>query len=215
MFVRSGRPLPAPLPRLPLPTHHSTLCDVVSRESLLWSASVLDPPVFPDLRSEEQGRIAEPALGQPALVTAPVVLTLALLTARGQEVENVGGGSRLDRCPPANGRDVIGLGLWTAPDLVAFALGLWETGRNPQIATGLAATALNVTGRSLRTATNRVDSTRDPLLVGEVVVTVRGHAIPLAALMTIRDPLLVGEVVVTVRSHAIPLAVMCRVSSLL
>ena len=61
----------------------------MSREGLRWSAPVLDPPVFPDLRIEEQGRIAEPALGRPALVTGPVVLTLALLTARGQAVESV------------------------------------------------------------------------------------------------------------------------------
>ena len=85
LLVRSGHPLPAPLPRLPLPAHHSTLCDVVSRESLLWSAPVLDPPVFPGPRIEEQGRIAEPALGRTALVIALVVLALALLTARGRE----------------------------------------------------------------------------------------------------------------------------------
>ena len=85
LLIRSGRHLPAPLPRLPLPAHHSTLCDVVSRESFLWSAPVLDPPVFPDLRVEEQGRIAEPALGRTALVTAPVVLALALLTTSSRE----------------------------------------------------------------------------------------------------------------------------------
>ena len=159
---------------------------MVSRESLLWSAPVHDLPVFPDLRIEEQGRIAEPVLGWTALAIAPVVLALSLLTARGQAVESVRGGSRLDRCPPANGRDVIGLGLWTAPDRVAFAQGLGEIGRDPRIATVLAATALNVTGHVLRTATDHVDSIRDPLLVGEVVVTVRGHAIPLAALVTAR-----------------------------
>ena len=167
------------LPRLPLPAHHSTLCDMVSRESLLWYAPVRDPPVFPDLWIEEQGRIAEPVLGRTALAIAPVVLALALLTARGQAV---GGESRLDRYPPANGRDVIGLGLRTAPDRVAFALGLGEIGRDPRIAT-----ALDVTGRVLQTATNHVDSIRDPLLVGEVVVTVRGHVIPLAALVTARS----------------------------
>ena len=56
LLVRSGRPLPEPIPRLPLPAHHSTLCDVVSRENLWRSAPILDPPVFPDLRIEEQGR---------------------------------------------------------------------------------------------------------------------------------------------------------------
>ena len=32
LLGRSGLPLPAPLPRLLLPAHHSTLCDVMSRE---------------------------------------------------------------------------------------------------------------------------------------------------------------------------------------
>ena len=63
--------------------------------------------MFPDLRIKEQGRIAEPVLGQTALAFAPVIL--ALLTVRGQAVESVGGGSLLDRCPPANGRDVVRL----------------------------------------------------------------------------------------------------------
>ena len=134
---------------------------MVSRESLRWSAPVLDPPVFPDLRIEEQGRIAGPALGRPSLVTGPVVLALALLTACGQAVESVGGGPRLDRCPPASGR-------------IAFALALGETGLDPRIET-----AFDMTGRGLLTATGRVDSVCVPLLAGEVV-----HAIPLAALVT-------------------------------
>ena len=150
LLVRSGRPLPAPLPRLPLPAHHGTLCDVVSRESLRRSTPVLDPPVFPDLRIEEQGRIAGPALGRPPLVTGPVILALALLTARGQVVESVGGGPRLDRCPPASGRNVIGRSLQAASGRVAFALR--ETGRDPRIDTGLAETAFDVTGRGLLTA---------------------------------------------------------------
>ena len=177
LLVRSGRPLPAPLNRLTLPAHRSTLCDVMSRESLRWSAPVLDSPVFPDLRIEEQGRIAEPALGRTAPVTGPVVLALALLTARGQAVESVGGGPHLVRCPPAPGR-------------VAFALALGETGHDPRIDTCLAETAFDVSGRGLLTATNCVDSVRDPLLAGEVVVTVRGHAIPFVALpppLTARD----------------------------
>ena len=179
LLVSSGRPLPAPLARLPLPAHRSTLCDAMSRESLWWSAPVLDPSVFPDLRIEEQGRIAEPALGQTAPVTGPVVLALALLTARGQAVESVGDGPRLVRCPPA-----IGRGLWTAPGRVAFALALRETSHDARIDTGLAETAFDVTGRGLRTATDRVDSVGDPLLAGEVVVTVCCHTIPLAALVT-------------------------------
>ena len=83
LLIRSRRPLPAPLPLLPLPAHRSTLCDAMSRESLRRSAPVLDPPVFPNLQIEEQGRIAEPALGRTALVTGAAILALALLTARG------------------------------------------------------------------------------------------------------------------------------------
>ena len=127
LLVCSRLPLPAPLPRLPLPAHHSTLCDVVSRESLQGSTPVLDHPVFPDLQIKEQRRIVEPALGRTALVTGPVILTLALLTARGQAVESVEGGTRLDRCPPASGHCVTGRGLLTAPGCVAFALTLRET----------------------------------------------------------------------------------------
>ena len=96
-------------------SHRSTLCDTMSRESLRRSAPVLDPPVFPDLWIEEQGRIAEPALVRTAPMTGPVVLSLALLAARGQAVESIGGGPRLVRCPPASGR-----GLWTAPGRVAL-----------------------------------------------------------------------------------------------
>ena len=185
--ARSQRlPPPAPLPRLLLPAHHSTLCDVVSRESLRGSAPVLDPPVFPDLRIEEQGRIVEPAHGRTALVTGPVVLALAPLTARGQAVESVGGGTCLDRCPPTSGHGVTGRGLRTAPGRVAFALTLGETGHDPRIDTGLAKTAFDEPGRSLLTATGCADSVRVPLLAGEGAVTVRGHAISLVALVTAR-----------------------------
>ena len=161
LLVRSERPLPALLPRLPLPTHHSTLCDVVSRESLRRCAPVLDPRVFPELRIEEQGRIVGPALSRPALVTGPVDLAFALLPACGQAVESVVGGSHLGHCPLASGR-----GLRTATGRVVFVL------------------TLGVTGRGLRNATGHGDSARDSLLVGEVTVTARGHAIPLAALVT-------------------------------
>ena len=101
-------------------------------------------------------------------------------------VESVGGGRLLGRCSPTNGRDVIGCDLRIAPAPVAFALALGETGLDPRIDTGLAEIALDVTGRGLLTATDRVDSVRDPLLAEEVVVTVRGHAIPLVVLVTAR-----------------------------
>ena len=90
--------------------------------------------------------------------------------------------------PTANGRDVIGRDLWIAPATVAFALALGETGLDPRIDTGLGETALGVTGRGLLTAIDHVDSVRDPLLTGEVVVTVRGQAISLVVLVTARGP---------------------------
>ena len=78
-----GLPSPAPLPRLLLPTHRSTLYDVMSQGKLRRLAPILDPPAFPDLRIEEQGRIVEPALDRTALVTVAAILALAPLTARG------------------------------------------------------------------------------------------------------------------------------------
>ena len=178
LLVRSRRPLPALHPRWPLPAHHCTLCDVVGLESFRRSAPVHDPLVFPHLRVEEQGRIVEPALGRAALVAGLDDLALALLPARGQAVESVVAGTRLGRCPPACGR-----GLLTAISRVAFALArcLGETGRGPRAATGI---ALGVTGRDLLLATGLNGSVRDPLLIGEVDVTTRGHATPLAALVT-------------------------------
>ena len=76
-----------------------------------------------------------------------------------------------------------GCGLRTAPDHVAFALALREIGLDPRIDTSLAETALNVTDRGLLTATDPIDSVRNSLLAGEVVVTIRGRAIPLVALI--------------------------------
>ena len=98
LLVRSGRPLLALLPRWPLPAHHCTLCDVVSRESLPRSAPIRNPLVFPDLRIEEQGRIVEPALGRAAPVAG--LGNLAPLTARGQAVESVVAGTRLGSLLP-------------------------------------------------------------------------------------------------------------------
>ena len=160
LLGRDGLPLPAPLPWLLLPAHHSTLRDVMSREKFRRTAPLLDPP-----RIEGQGRIEELALGRIALVTVAVVLALAPLTVR---------------CPPASGRD-----LRTAPTLgtCALALALGETGLDPRIDTGLAGTALDVTGRGLLTATDHSDSVRVPPARREA----RGHAIFLPPL-TVRGP---------------------------
>ena len=97
-------------------------------------------------------------------------------------VESIGCGRLLGRCPTANGRDVIDRDLRIAPAPVAFVLR--ETGLDPRIDTGLAETALDVTGRGLLTATDHVGSARVPLLAGEVVVTAHGQAISLVILVT-------------------------------
>ena len=127
---------------------------------------MLDPPVFPVLQSEEQGRIAELARGWTSLGTVAVVLALAPLPVCGQGVESVGGGGLLGRCPPASGCD-----LWIAPTLGACTLVLGETGLDPWIDTSLAETVLSVTGRGLLTATDHVVSMRVPPLVGRLAVT--------------------------------------------
>ena len=137
------------------------------------------PPVVPDLRIEEHGRIRELMHGQVALVTVTVVLALAPLPVSGQEVESIEGGHRLGRSLPMCGRVEIGRGLLTATALGAYALVLGET--------GLAGTALGVTGGGLLTATGHVVSVRVPLLAREVAVTGRGHAISRVDLVTARS----------------------------
>ena len=132
LLIRSGRTLPALLPRLPLPALHCMLCEVVSSESLLRSTPVREPPVFPDPQLEEQGRIVEPALGRAALVAGLVDLALAPLPARGQAVKSVVGGTSLGRCPSASGHSLL-----TAISRVVFTLArcLGETGCGPRTAT--------------------------------------------------------------------------------
>ena len=115
--------------------------------------------MVPNLRIEEHGRIGERARGRTALVTVAVVLALAPLPVRGQEVE---GGRLLGRCPPASGRVACGRDLRIAPALDADALILGETSLDPRIDTGL-----TETGHGLLTATDHVDS----VLSGELAVT--------------------------------------------
>ena len=134
--------------------------------------------MVPDLRIEEHGRIRELVHGRVVLVTVAVVLALAPLPVRGQEVESIEGGHRRSRSLPVCGRVEIGRSLLTATALDACTLVLGET--------GLARIALGVTGRGLLTATGRVVSVRIPLLAGEVAVTVRGHAISRVDLVTAR-----------------------------
>ena len=129
------------------------------------------PLVVPDLRIEKHGRIRELVHGRVVLVTMAVVLALAPLPVRGQEVESVEGGHRRGRSLPVCGRVEIGRGLLTATALDVDALILGETGLDPRIDTGLAEIALGVTGRGLLTATGHVVSVRVPQLAGEVAVT--------------------------------------------
>ena len=58
-----------------LPAHRRTLDDVVSWEKFRRTAPTFDPPVVPNLRIEEHGRIGELALGRTALMTVAVALT--------------------------------------------------------------------------------------------------------------------------------------------
>ena len=83
---------------------------------------------------------------------------------------------------------MTGRGPRTTFDRVAFALArcLGEIGRSPRTTTGLGGIALDLTGHDLLIATGLGGSVRNPLLVEEVAVTARGHAIPLAALVTAR-----------------------------
>ena len=129
--------------------------------------------MVPDLRIEEHGRIRELVHGRVVLVTVAVVLALAPLPVRGQEVESVEGGHRHGRSLPVYVRVAIGRGLLTATAFDACALILGETGLDPRIDTGLAEIALDVTGRGLLTATDHVVSVRVPQLAREVAVTAR------------------------------------------
>ena len=77
--VRSGLPLPAPLPRLSLPIPRRTFDDVRNRERLRSLAAACYPPVVPDLRIEEHGRIRELDHDRVAPVDVAVVLALSPL----------------------------------------------------------------------------------------------------------------------------------------
>ena len=149
-----------------------------NRERLRSLAPACYPPVVPDLRIEEHGRIREPGHERVAPVDVAVVLALSPLPVRGQEVESVDTGHRPGRSLLVPAHAVTGRGLLTATGHGVEALGRGET--------GLAVTALGVTGRGLLTATGRSVSERVPLPVGEIGVTARGHTLSRVALMTAR-----------------------------
>ena len=185
--ARSRLPLPAPLPRLSLPIPHSTFNDVRNRGRLRSLAPACYPPVVPDLRIEEHGRIREPGHERVAPVDVAVVLALSPLPVRGQEVESVDTGHRPGRSLLVTAHAVTGRGLLTAAGRGVEALGRGVTGLDPRIDTGLAVTALGVTGRGLLTATGRAVSERIPLPAGEIGVTARGRTLSRVALVTARS----------------------------
>ena len=110
-----------------------------------------------------------------------VVLALAPLAVRGQEVESVEGGHRCCRSLPVCGSVAGGRGLLTTTALDVYALILGETGLDPRIDTGV---ALGVTGHGLLPATGHVSSVRVPQLAGEVTVTASGHSFSRVDLVT-------------------------------
>ena len=169
--IRSRLPLPAPLPRLSLPIPHRTFGDVRNRERLRSLVPACYPPVVPDLRIEEHGRIREPGHDRVAPVDVAVVLALYPLPVRGQEVESVDAGHRPGRSLLVPARAVTGRDLLIATGRGVEALGRGETSLDPWIDTGLAVTALGVSGRGLLTATARAVSERVPLPAGEIGVS--------------------------------------------
>ena len=127
---------------------HRTFHDVGIRGSLRHLAPAFYPPVVPDLQIEDQGRIRGLGHERVARVDVAVVVALAPLPVRGQEVESVVDGRRLRRSllVPAHGVE---------------ALSLDVTGLDPRVDTGHA-----VTGRGLLTATDHAVSVLVPLPAG-------------------------------------------------
>ena len=104
-----------------------------------------------------------------------VVLALASLPVRGQEVESVDSGHRPlgSLLVPA----CAGCGLLTATARGVGALGLDLTGLDPRIDTGHTVTACGVTGGGLLTAASRAISVRISLPAGEIGVTASGRTL--------------------------------------
>ena len=184
--ARCRLPFPAPPTSRSLPNSHRTFHDMRIRGRLRSLATACYPPVVPDLRIEDQGRIRGPGHEGVALVDVAVVLALAPLPVRGQEVESVDAGHRPRRALLVPAHAGSGRGLLTATARGVEALGLDVTGLDPRIDTGHAVIALGVTGRRLLTATGRAVSVRVPLPAGEISVTARGHTLSRIARVTAR-----------------------------
>ena len=135
-------------------------------------ATACYPPVVLDLRIEEQGRIRGPGHVGVALVDVAVVLAVAPLPVRGQEVESVDSGHRPLGSLLVPARAGCGRGLLTATARGVGALGLDVTGLDPRIDTGH-----TVTGGGLLTASGRAISVRVSLPAGEIGVTASGRTL--------------------------------------
>ena len=179
--ARCRLPFPTPPTSLSLPNSHRTFHDVRIRGRLRRLAPAFYPPVVPDLRIEDQGRIRELGHEVVARVDVAVVLALAPLPVRGQEVESVDAGHR-----PRRSLLVPARGLLTATARGVEAFGLDVTGLDPRIDAGHAVTALGVTGRGLLTTTGHAVSVRVPLPAGEISVTACGHPLSRIARVTAR-----------------------------
>ena len=179
--ARCRRPFPAPPMSLTLPNSHCTFHDVGIRGSLRHLAPAFYPPVVPDLRIADQGRIRGLGHERVARVDVAVVLALAPLPVRGQEVESVDNGHRPRRSLLVPSRAESGRGLLTATARGVEVLGLDVTGLDPQIDTGL-----DVNGRGRLTSTARAVSVRVPLPAGVRGVTTRGHPLSRIARVTAR-----------------------------
>ena len=157
--ARCRLPFPTPPTSLSLPNSHRTFHDVRIRGRLRSLATACYPPVVLDLRIEEQGRIRGPGHVGVALVDVAVVLALAPLPVRGQEVESVDSGHRP-------------LGSLLVPALAGCGRGLLTA-----TARGVGALGLDVTGGGLLTAPGRAISVRVSLPAGEIGVTASGRTL--------------------------------------
>ena len=168
LLARCRLPFPKPPMSLTLPNSHRTFHDVGIRESLRHLAPACYPPVVPDLRIEDQGRIRGLGHERVARVDVAVVVALAPLPVRGQEVESVDAGHRPRRSLLVPARAMSGRGLRNATARGVTALGLGVTALDPRIDIGHA-----VTGRGLLTAIGHAVSVRVPLPAGESGVNAR------------------------------------------
>ena len=184
--ARCRLPFPAPPTSLSLPNSHRTFHDVRIRGRLRSLATACYPPMVLDLRIEVQGSIRGPGHVGVALLDVAVVLALAPLPVRGQEVDSVDSGHRPLGSLLVPARAGCGRGLLTATARGVGALGLDVTGLDPRIDTGHTVTACGMTGGGLLTAAGRAISVRVSLSAGEIGVTASGRTLSRIARVTAR-----------------------------